>query len=98
MGAFAAYTFVAGIVLAAAYLIYQWLLSGENQPTFNRAVLLSVYALAFLSPPLLALGGAASASGAAGAITLGEVGATLADTPHGGSTFIEIFFGSILPG
>lgn len=98
MGAFAAYTFVAGIVLAAAYLIYQWLLSGENQPTFNRAVLLSVYALAFLSPPLLALGGAASASGAAGAITLGEVGATLADTPHGGSTFIEILLWIYLAG
>ncbi len=50
MGTFAAYSFTSGIYLLAAYLVYKWLLSGENQPAFNRAVLLSLYALAFILP------------------------------------------------
>ena len=51
MGTFAAYTFVAGLVLLASYIIYKWLLSAENQPAFNRAVLLTIYVLAFASWP-----------------------------------------------
>lgn len=51
MGTFAAYTFVAGLVLLASYIIYKWLLSAENQPSFNRAVLLTIYVLAFAAWP-----------------------------------------------
>ncbi|MDE6109631.1 MAG: M56 family metallopeptidase, partial [Muribaculaceae bacterium] len=46
------YIFESGICLLAGYLIYKWLLSTENQPAFNRAVLLSIYALAFTAPLL----------------------------------------------
>ena len=50
MGAFSTYSFCAGIYLLAAYLIYKWLLSGENQPAFNRILLLSLYVVAFILP------------------------------------------------
>lgn len=52
MGAFATYTFSAGIYLLTGYLIYKWLLSTENQPMFNRIVLLILYAAAFVMPVL----------------------------------------------
>ncbi|MDE6286960.1 MAG: M56 family metallopeptidase, partial [Muribaculaceae bacterium] len=52
MGTFAVYIFESGIYLLAGYLIYKWLLSTENQPAFNRAALLSIYALAFTAPLL----------------------------------------------
>ena len=50
MGASSTYSFCAGIYLLAAYLIYKWLLSGENQPAFNRIPLLSLYVVAFILP------------------------------------------------
>jgi len=50
MGTIAAYSLVAGTYLLTAYLIYKWLLSGENQPTFNRFTLLCLYALALVLP------------------------------------------------
>lgn len=50
MGTLAAYSLVAGTYLLAAYIIYKWLLSGENQPTFNRVILLSLYAVALTLP------------------------------------------------
>lgn len=53
MGTFAVYTFVAGVVLFASYIIYKWLLSTENQPAFNRAVLLSIYVVSFAAWPVL---------------------------------------------
>lgn len=52
MGAFTAYTFVAGVFLLASYLVYKCLLANENQPSFNRAVILCLYALSFLLPIL----------------------------------------------
>lgn len=42
MGPFAAYTFESGVYLLAGYLIYKWLLSAENQPAFNRIILLGI--------------------------------------------------------
>jgi len=50
MGILAAYSLVAGTYLLAAYLIYKWLLSGENQPTFNRYILLLLYVIALILP------------------------------------------------
>ncbi|MCM1449230.1 MAG: M56 family metallopeptidase [Clostridiales bacterium] len=52
MGIFASYTLSAGIYLLAGYLIYKWLLSSENQPGLNRALLLLIYVAAFLLPVL----------------------------------------------
>lgn len=50
MGVLAAYSLIAGLYLLVAYLMYKWLLSGENQPTFNRAIILSLYAVALALP------------------------------------------------
>ncbi len=50
MGSFVAYTFQAGVYLLAGYIIYKWLLAAENQPSFNRAVLLAIYAVSFVAP------------------------------------------------
>ena len=82
MGAFAVHTFVAGVVMLASYIIYKWLLSAENQPAFNRAVLLAIYVLAFVSWPLLGVASGAGSSVAQGDITIGLPAATILDTPH----------------
>lgn len=50
MGTFVAYTFASGIYLLAAYLMYKWLLSGENQSAFNRVILLTLYAFSMIMP------------------------------------------------
>ena len=52
MGYFAVYTFISGLVMLASYIVYKWLLSAENQPGFNRAVLLTIYVLSFAAFPL----------------------------------------------
>lgn len=82
MGAFAAYTFSAGIFLLASYLVYKWLLSSENQPAFNRMTLLSLYALSFVMPfaPALRLPVRRIAEEAVGGIDIGQLGATVVDS------------------
>lgn len=55
MGVFSAYVFVAGLILLASYIIYKWLLSTENQPSFNRFVLLAIYILAFAVWPAVGI-------------------------------------------
>lgn len=50
MGYFTSYTFSAAIFLLAGYLVYKWLLSNENQPAFNRMVILTIYAMSFVLP------------------------------------------------
>ena len=50
MGEWISYTIVAGVVLLALYIVYGWLLAAENQPRFNRAVILSCYAVAAVVP------------------------------------------------
>lgn len=82
MGAFAVHAFVAGVVMLASYIIYKWLLSAENQPAFNRAVLLAIYVLAFVSWPLLGVASGAGSSVAQGDITIGLPAATILDAPH----------------
>lgn len=78
MGAFVAYTFESGIYLLAGYLIYKLLLSRENQPAFNRFILLAIYAVA-LTAPLLRLPDFVHLSGAKPAtlIELGELSAEI---------------------
>ena len=53
MRTFFAYTLAAGVLLIAAYLAYKSLLSGERRPHFNRAVILTLYAVC-LAAPLIA--------------------------------------------
>ena len=50
MGAFTVYMFSAGVYLLAGYLVYKWLLADDNQPAFNRVVLLSIYVVSFVLP------------------------------------------------
>lgn len=73
MGAFATYTFESGIYLLVGYLIYKWLLSAENQPAFNRFILLSIYAISFIAPLLPTHGFAEGATGAGGMVQVEEI-------------------------
>ncbi|MDE5607866.1 MAG: M56 family metallopeptidase [Muribaculaceae bacterium] len=50
MGALISYTIESGLILLACYLMYKWLLSGRNEPSFSRAVILGSYCLAALLP------------------------------------------------
>ncbi len=82
MGAFAVYTFAAGIFLLAGYLIYKWLLSTEKQPAFNRAMLLTLYAVAFVLPACHLRSAAAGGAGA-GIIDIGMPDVQAATTASG---------------
>lgn len=55
MGALAAYSLYTGIFLLAGYLLYKLVMSGEKQMTLNRAVLWTIYAVAFAAYPLSTL-------------------------------------------
>lgn len=45
-----AYSLVSALVLTLMYLVYKWILSGENQHGYNRAVLLGIYAISLAAP------------------------------------------------
>lgn len=49
MGAFIVWLLVSAIVMMMLYGVYSLFLSRQRQPSFNRGVLLSVYALSFVS-------------------------------------------------
>lgn len=65
MGLWISYTFIAGTVLLALYLVYSLMMADDNQPRFNRAVLLGCYALSALLPLLYFFAPPTSAGGAA---------------------------------
>ncbi|MDE6267478.1 MAG: TonB family protein [Muribaculaceae bacterium] len=44
------YAISSALFLIPLYLVFKWMMSGENQPRFNRVILLSVYAIALLAP------------------------------------------------
>ena len=50
MGALIAYTVKAGLMLLVGYFAYKLLLANENQPGFNRFVLLAIYCLSLVLP------------------------------------------------
>lgn len=50
MAEFIIWLMVSGLVMIALYGVYGLLLSRQRQPSFNRAVLLAIYAAAFMSP------------------------------------------------
>ena len=75
MGTFFAYTLAAGVLLIAAYLAYKSLLSGERRPHFNRAVILTLYAVCLAAPLLAGLEARQSAVGAIGAVIAADTAA-----------------------
>lgn len=91
MGAFAAYTFVAGLVMLAAYIIYKWLLSAENQAAFNRFVLLTIYVLAFAAWPVVGIVNCGS-SDLHGTVALGPTAVGIIDTVrNSGMSLVAVF-------
>ncbi len=50
MGALIAYTVKAGLMLLVGYFAYKLLLADENQPGFNRFVLLAIYCFSLVLP------------------------------------------------
>lgn len=80
MGYIFSYCIEASIVMMLLYPIYKWLMAGENQPSFNRAVILGIYAVAMIMP-LLPFGfGLAGAQGVVEAETATPTGIVAADT------------------
>ncbi len=55
MGALLSYSIYSSILLSILYLSYKWVLAGENQLRFNRAVLWSIYVVSLAALPLSGL-------------------------------------------
>lgn len=97
MGTFFAYTLAAGVLLIAAYLAYKSLLSGERRPHFNRAVILTLYAVCLAAPLLAGLEARHTAVGAIGAAIAADTAAVeatvtaAAGTPQWISAFLWIY-------
>ena len=53
MGELLSYSIVSGVMLLAMYLAYRLFMARDNQHGFNRGVLLAVYAVAFLTMPVV---------------------------------------------
>lgn len=52
MGALLSYSFVSGLFMLSMFLAYRVFLARENQPGFNRSILLLIYVISFLALPL----------------------------------------------
>lgn len=50
MGEIFGYSLASALPLALMYLAYKWVLAGENQHKYNRAVLMGVYSVALMFP------------------------------------------------
>lgn len=84
MGSFVVYTLSAGVFLLAGYITYKWLLANDNQPGFNRVVILAIYILS-LGLPLCHIGFGRAEDPAV--VSVGVVGVQAiagADTGHAG--------------
>lgn len=84
MGSFVVYTLSAGVFLLAGYITYKWLLANDNQPGFNRVVILTIYILS-LGLPLCHIG--FGGAGDHAEVSVGVVGVQSiagADTGHAG--------------
>ena len=53
MGQLFAYSLMSALVLTLMYLVYKWILSGENHHGYNRAALLGIYSISFAAPPFI---------------------------------------------
>ena len=76
MGAIFSYSLYSSILLSLLYLSYKWVLSGENQHTYNRAALWLIYAASLLALPVIGFLGSLSAHAlvAMPEIEVGEIG------------------------
>lgn len=84
MGSFVVYTLSAGVFLLAGYLTYKWLLANDNQPGFNRVVILAIFFLS-LSLPLCHVDfGGAEDHAVVGVGVVGVQAIAGADTGHAG--------------
>ena len=52
MGAFLSYSIISGLLLAAMYAMYRLTMASDNQPGYNRWVLMSIYVLSFAALPV----------------------------------------------
>ncbi len=50
MGVIFAYSITAGLLLLAMYPVYKWLMAGEKQHSFNRAIIWAIYLTALCLP------------------------------------------------
>lgn len=55
MGEFLSYSIISGLLMLAMYLTYRLFLARDNQHSFNRGVLLLIYAVSFLTLPAIYL-------------------------------------------
>ncbi|MDE5869657.1 MAG: TonB-dependent receptor, partial [Muribaculaceae bacterium] len=53
MGEFLSYSIVSGLSLFTLFLVYRFMLARDNQPAFNRKVLLFIYLVSFVCMPLM---------------------------------------------
>ncbi|MDE6527506.1 MAG: M56 family metallopeptidase [Muribaculaceae bacterium] len=53
MGTIFAYSLTSALLLATMYLVFKWMLAGENQHRYNRAILWLIYALSLTLPALI---------------------------------------------
>lgn len=91
MGTLTAYSMSVAIIIVLEYIVYKSLLANATFYRFNRAVLLSCYAIALLAIPAgNFVSGLFSSSGTAAAVdvTLGAVSVVALDTPGGNETDI----------
>lgn len=74
MGELFAYSLYSSLILAAMYLTYKWVLSGERQHGFNRAILLGIYVAAIVLPAFtLGFGGRVDATVVIDGVTVGFI-------------------------
>ena len=66
MGSWISYTLVSGLILLCLYLAYSLAMAGDNQPRFNRAVIMFCYLLAAVLPLADLSPGAGQDAGAGG--------------------------------
>ncbi len=53
MGTIFAYSLTSALLLATMYLVFKWMLAGENQHHYNRAILWLIYTLSLTLPALI---------------------------------------------
>lgn len=95
MGELLSYSILSGLLALAMYLPYRAFLARENQHTYNRAILLSIYALAFAAVPFMKAMDHISFATAEPAVSIMQgkvvVDAVPAPTPIWGTILIWIY-------
>lgn len=87
MGSLLSYSLCVSIVLIPLYVIYRTMLASTTLLSFNRAVLLTIYAVALLMPLLLWIAPMLADTGNGVAIEVGAlVGGIIADDPVAGTS------------